>query len=217
MNKISTSKVCRVRRPRGTREGTREELLQAATELLCRGGASAITTTSVTQAIGLTQSGFYQYFSTVEECLEVAAERCTDKFRQFVMDHLRSAQADKIDPKQAHVHHYRAVLGLCLCERSLAELLIRRRYDESPIGRAMRRFHDSLRCDLLHNLQQVANAVDPRAASDPRLPFLVESLLAMTLAAGELVLDGKGDLEFLAGELAEYTHALCGNLLQRFA
>ena len=207
--------TARLRRPRGTREETREQLLLAAMDLLREGGAAAVTTTSVTQAIGLAQSGFYQHFSSVDECLQVAAERCGERIRQFVAEHLRVAQADKVDPITAHVRHFRAVLELCLHERSLAELLLRRRYDESPVGRAMGGLHDSLRDDLLGNLRDIAQSFHPRAADDPRLLVLVECLLAMTLAAGEIVLDGRGEVETLAGELAVYTYALCGNLAHR--
>ena len=75
--------------------------------------------------------------------------------------------------------------------------------------------HDSLRDDLHCNLRDIAQAFHPRAADDPRLLVLVECLLAMTLAAGGMVLDGRGEVETLAGELAEYSYALCGNLVKR--
>jgi len=184
-------------------------------ELFQQGGIIAVTTTSVTGAIGLTQSGFYQHFSSVEECLQEAAQQCGQRFRQFVVDHLRVAQSDSQNPLEAHVLHYRAVLQLCLDERPLAELLLRRRNENSPIGRTMKQLHDSMRADLLNNLKGIAASLYPGLQNDPRLLVLVDCLLAMSLAAGEMVLDSRGEVETLASELAQYTYALCGNLVGR--
>jgi AcrR family transcriptional regulator len=218
MKHASVSKsitTLRTRRPRSKPEKTREQLVQAAQELFRQGGAVAVTTTSITQAIGLTQSGFYQHFSSVEECLQVAAEQCGERLRQFVIDHLQKTQTNLQDPIAAHCLHFRAVLQLCLDERPLAELLLRRRHEDSPIGRTMKQLHDSLRNDLLHNLQGIAASLFPDLVGDVRLLVLVDCLLAMSLSAGEMLLEGRGEIETLASELAQYTYALCGNLASR--
>jgi AcrR family transcriptional regulator len=205
----------RERRPRSKPEHTREQLVQSAMELFRQGGTAAVTTTSVTRAIGLAQSGFYQHFSSVEECLQEAAKLCAEKFRKFVVDHLQVAQSDSQNPFEAHVMHFRAVLQLCLDERPLAELLVRRRHEDSPIGQTMKKLHDGMRNDLLKNLTSIAAALYPNLVGDLRLPILVDSLLAISLAAGEMLLDNRGEIESLSIELAQYTYALCANVVGR--
>ncbi len=205
----------RARRPRSKPEQTRDQLVQAAMELFRQGGATAVTTTSVTHAIGLAQSGFYQHFASVEECLQEAAEKCAEKFRKFVGDHLRVAQSDSKNPIEAHTTHFRAVLQLCLDERPLAELLMRRRHEDSPIGRTMKKLHEAMRDDLINNLTGLAAAMYPSLVGDARLTILVDCLLSISMAAGEMVLDDRGKVESLAIELTQYTYALCENVVGR--
>ena len=216
--KRPTNTTKRSRKPRGTRDETREQLIQAAIDLLRREGVGAVTTVSVTEAIGLTQSGFYQHFSSLEQCLEAAAQQCTRQLRQFVADHLEATQKDTDDPMAAHVRHYQAMLDLCARDRVLGELFLKRRFDESPIGQAMRDFHDGLRTDLSKNLRELARALDPRTANDPRIPVLAELLLSMTISAAEMLVEGRvNDSRQLADELAVYTFAMCDNLWQRIS
>ena len=208
----------RRRKPRGTRDETREQLIQAAIDLLRREGVGAVTTVSVTNAIGLTQSGFYLHFSSVEQCLEAAAQQCTQQLRQYVADHLQATQQDTADPMAAHVRHYQAMLDLCASDRVLGELFLKRRFDGSPIGQAMRDFHEGLRNDLANNLRELARALNPHSANDARIPILAELLLAMTISAAEMLVEGRAtDSRQLADELAAYTFTMCDNLWQRIS
>ena len=210
------SATTRTRKPRTTREETREQLLDAAIDLLRRDGVSAVSTVSVTNAIGLAQSGFYQHFSSVEECLEAAAQQCTLQLRKFVVDHLEATQQETEDPLAAHVRHYQAMLDVCVNDHVVGELFLRRRFDESPVGRAMQDFHKALRDDLASNLRSIARALDPRFGRDSRIPFLADFLLAMTMTAAERLRDdSSNDSQQLADELAAYTFAMCENLWQR--
>lgn len=53
---------------------TRQNLLDAAVQLLIDEGRSGITTGRLTRAAGVVQSGFYNHFSSVDECVTVALD-----------------------------------------------------------------------------------------------------------------------------------------------
>src|SRR5688500_5115251 len=93
------------RRQRGSREATRERLVQAAIDLIRQGGVGAVSTVSVTQVAGFAQSSFYMHFANVDECLNAAAEQIGEGLRVFVAAHRRETQ--ERDVKE----HFQVVLN----------------------------------------------------------------------------------------------------------
>src|SRR5689334_25179951 len=139
----------RGRPKKGTSPGAgkemRAELVRAAIQLVRERGASAVTTTTLTKMVGISQSGFYQHFSNVDECLGAAAVSFADEMRL----NLRSirdrffAHVELLDDAALHDSLRRAfqhTLSYALDEPRLVELIMmfkRFRGDTSPFGRAL--------------------------------------------------------------------------------
>jgi len=65
----------------GTPEEVRGALIRATIQLVRERGARAVTTTSLAAAVGISQSGFYQHFENVDECLGAAAVTFAEEMR----------------------------------------------------------------------------------------------------------------------------------------
>lgn len=204
------------RRRRGTRETTRERLIQAAIGLIREGGIGAISTVSVTQAAGFSQSSFYIHFQNVDDCLEAAAERVAGEVRAFVAEHRRQSHQAAAQNPGAGFAHFQAVLHLFLKERQFAELLLRYRYDLSPLGRVMGQLVEQIRSDYLADAWQLARRYGIGDEHYDHIAIQSEFVLANVMAAGEALLAGRFvDVDLLATELAYVTDAIVRQLASR--
>ena len=195
--------VMAIRRQRGTREATRERLVQAAIELIRKGGIGAVSTVSVTQAAGFAQSSFYMHFANVDECLNAAAEQVGERLRVFIATHRRQVQ------ERGEKEHFQAVLNLFLQERQFAELLLRHRHDSSPLGRVLGQIIEQIRTDLVGDLWHLAQDAGIDAEHYPRVALQSEFILASVFAAGEALLAGRvTDANLVAEELSLLTEAV---------
>lgn len=59
----------------------RAKLVRAAIDMVREEGARAVTTTALAKRAGISQSGFYQYFANVDDCLGAAAVSFADEMR----------------------------------------------------------------------------------------------------------------------------------------
>ncbi len=200
---ISSDIEIPARRQRGTREATRERLVQAAIELIRKGGISAVSTVSVTQAAGFAQSSFYMHFANMDECLNAAAEKVGAEMRTFIATHRRQTQ------ERGEKDHFQAVLNLFLQERRFAELLLRHRHDSSPLGRVLGQLTEQIRADLISDLWHLAQSVGIGEEHYPRVALQSDFILASVFAAGEALLAGRvGDANLVAEELSLLTEAV---------
>ena len=194
---------CPARRQRGTKEGTRARLIEAAIELMRKGGAEAVSTVSVTAAAGFAQPSFYIHFKNVVECLRAAAEEVAREVRAFTAEHRRQSFADGKNGAANPSAHFQVVLRLFVEQRKFAELLLRHRHDKSPLGRAMRKMMAGVRADLVEDSWGLAKSLGVREKHQERVALQAEFLLAQVMAAGEALLEGRfTDADMVAAELA---------------
>ncbi len=191
------------RRQRGTREATRERLLQAAIEIIRKRGVEALSTVRVTEAAGFAQSSFYMHFANVDECLRAAAERLAGEIRAFIADHRRRTHEAVIANAATPVAHYGPVLRLFLEQRKFAELLLRHRHDRSPVGKVIRKLIDGVRADLIADSWSYAQSLGVRQQRYDRVALTADLIHAQVMAAGEALLEGRfTDVNLLAAELS---------------
>lgn len=191
-------------------------LLQAAIELIRQGGIGAVSTVSVTQAAGFTQSSFYRHFRNVDECLVAAAEKVSGEARAFIAEHRRRTHEQAASDVEAHVAHFRAVLGLFLEERQFTELLLRYRYDISPLGEVMRQHMAQIRADMLTDVWAAAQWLGIGDEHYASVTLQAEFILASVMAAGEGLLEGRfTDTDLVAHELTAAGEAIVQHLLTR--
>lgn len=135
---------------------TRERLVEAAIEILRTEGMTGLTTVNLARATGIVQSGFYRHFSDIGECQRLAAEVIADRLRNLLRrlreELLRNAREDI----PTVVAYYDALFAAALEERAFVELLIRYRYDPSPLGEVMRNVYAQLRADAFAFLWSLA-------------------------------------------------------------
>lgn len=185
-------KTSRPPRRRGTKVETRERLLLAALDLLHTGGESAVTTVSVTRAVGLVQSVFYQHFANVQECLAEAAECVTRQIREAVAAHRQRMYDTGPGAGEDLIQGYRDMFGLVARERPLVQLFLRYRSDPLALNGVMHRFARGLSADLARQLTQQALKAGLPAPPAAWVEVLAESLVAASLAAVEAHLEKRG-------------------------
>ena len=197
-----------MRRQRGTKEGTRTRLIEAAIELMRQRGVEALSTVSVTAAAGFAQSSFYMHFKNVDECVRAAAEKVAGEARAFIAEHRRRThEAAAADPA-ASLLHLQAVLRLFVEQRSFAELLVRHRHDRSPLGGMFRKMQDGVRADLIADSWRFAESLGVHRRHHQRVSLQAEFIHSNVMAAGEALLAGRySDVELLAAELAATVEA----------
>ena len=190
-------------RQRGTKEATRERLLQAAIGLIRKRGVAALSTVSVTGAAGFAQSSFYMHFKNVDDCLRAAAEKVAGEARAFIAEHRRRSFEATPSDATAPVAHLQAVLRLFIEQRSFSELLVRHRHDRSPLGRTLRKMREGVRADLIADSWRYAESLGVHRRHYDRVALQAEFVLGNVNAAGEALLEGRfTDLDMLAAELA---------------
>jgi AcrR family transcriptional regulator len=184
----------------------RERLIGAAIDLLLSGGEAAVTTVSVTGAVGVVQSAFYRHFSNVEECLAAAAERVTSQIREAVDGARR--QMYEIGPGMGEdlVRFYRDMFGLVAQHRPVARLLLRYRSDPQALNGVVYRFARGLSADLAEQLANVAARAGWSAVPKGGVEALADNVMGASLAAVEAYLERRGPaIDASARLLAAFT------------
>lgn len=150
----------------GSRDDIRAKLVNVALEIARDDGLGAVTTTRLANAIGMSQSGFYQYFANVDECLSVAAEHFADAVRRAIGTIRREVWAgvkiplDDQDIRQRFQRAFDSSLDALLTDHRMEEmkLFFVLRYDRGPIGAALqavdRAAQDDMSAEIVHFLKQ---------------------------------------------------------------
>lgn len=167
---------------------TRERLIEAAIGLF-RNGAMQVTTAQITTVAGVTQSAFYRHFPTLDEFLTVAAQRVGSEVRELI-----AAERQQVFEGPEHVPatwHYESILRFARHNLALAEMLIKRRFDPSPLGIVFRQLLEQLRIDLFSDLCETFPS--RRKAGDSHRQRVADLLVGLTLAAVERAVSGQFD------------------------
>ena len=199
-------------RKRGTREQTRQRLLDAAIDLIRREGLAALSTVRITEQAGIVQSGFYAHFRNVDECLAAAAEQVVDRQRLVQSDFRSRAYAQLLGADDSiRYDKMRALwersLDMMLEDRVFAELFLRYRRDTSPLGRRVRKVFDQARADMAHDMNEVAPRMGIGREFEPFTAFWGDLVLGMWLTATEAILDGSHHRDVVLTMLAQATCA----------
>ncbi len=84
----------------------RARMVDAASRLLREGGAEAVTVAAVTDAVGLTQGGFYKQFESKEALVVEALELAVDERRERARVALGDAAAESFSSRSMVVESY---------------------------------------------------------------------------------------------------------------
>ena len=187
--------------PQQTRsQRTRELLLQTTLAILREEGAQGVTTIRLAAAAGIAQSGFYRYFPTIEACLEAAIAPIAAGVREDIAQTRRalftrfgvqtepaSIQAEALP---SFVLLYQGLLDFARGQPALVDLLVRRRFEASPVGQVFGQLVAGLRSDLSADFEQILRT----AGLTPRGGYCglaADLLIGAVLAALEAQLDGQ--------------------------
>lgn len=199
-------------RKRGTREQTRQRLMDATIDLIRREGLAALTTVRITEQAGIVQSGFYAHFKNIEDCLAAAAEHVVDRQRLVQSDFRSRAYAQLlVTDDGVRYGNMRALwersLDLMLEDRVFAELFLRYRRDASSLGKRVRKVFDQARADMARDMNEVAPRLGIGQEFQPYTAFWGDLVLGMWLTATEALLDGTHDRDVVLTMLAQTTCA----------
>jgi hypothetical protein len=88
-----------------------------------------------------------------------------------------------------------------MANRNLAEIAVRRRYEASPVGTAMRILTEGMVADLVADLSLATGAT--RGPAQVRLRLISEIIVGASWTAIEALLGGTSDLATCAAVLAQ--------------
>ncbi len=172
----------------GDRRTTRRRLLSAAVDLLREEGEAALSTTRLTQEVGIVQSGFYSHFPSVDACLAEAAALVVEEIRLPVrqwMEELRRQEPTEPALERTTAHFVR-VLGILEPRWPFLDLLERYRRAPGPLGEALAGMHAELVSDVRDYLTAIW-AQEGLAADAARPDLLAPLIVAMVVAAADVV------------------------------
>lgn len=202
------------KKKRATREESRSILLDAAEAIIRKEGVAGITTVSVTARAGFAQSAFYHHFKGVDELLQAAGDRIARKIRESVASERRRMQRENLGDFERELAFYLFVLKI-FEEPGVAEIILKNRFDQTPLGKVISDLVAGLRQDLADDLWAVAKTLGVGRKRRPQSDILADFLLANTLAAGEAMIDGRvTDRELLASQLTITMRAACAAVFE---
>ncbi|HZG89789.1 MAG TPA: TetR family transcriptional regulator [Pseudonocardia sp.] len=213
--------TARPARRRGDRRTTRQRLLTTAVRLLREEGEAAVSTTRLTQEVGIVQSGFYSHFPSVEACLAEAAAVVVAEVRNPVrqwMDELHHQESD--EPAlvlERTVAHFVQVLGIIEPRRAFLDLMERYRRAPGSLGEALAALHAELVGDVRDYLVRLWRQEDLPTASPQaeRIRLVADLIVAMAVSAAAALGDDRGlRREDAARALAVGVNAVVGDAME---
>jgi AcrR family transcriptional regulator len=165
---------------------TYEAIVETAVKLLLELGPEALTTTRLSKASGIVQSGFYTHFQNTDEVLVVAAERIGSHLRAVV----RGWQEELVKLHGGTVEevtqHYARIFRLLLEDRHFTELFLQYRRLPTPLGEVLRAFEGGILEDSTKILAHIVRPDDPSPRTIDREQ--TEWLLEMFWAVADMVI-----------------------------
>jgi AcrR family transcriptional regulator len=179
------------RRRRGDRRTTRHRLLATAVRLLREEGETAVSTTRLTQEVGIVQSGFYSHFPSVDACLAEAAALVVAEIRDPVrqwMEELRHGESDAPSlVLERTAAHFGRVLGILEPRRPFLDLMERYRRAPGPVGAALAAVHAEIVGDVRAYLVRLweRDALPTGPVEVARIDFVAGLVVTLVIAAAE--------------------------------
>lgn len=173
------------------KERTRQQLIDAAAELLRTEGVSAVTTTRITQAVGVTQPAFYVHFRNVDECLSIAAEQLATRMLTLLREARATVRAKPGEDVEGALNN---TLQVLLSEPKLVEIFLQYRRDtSSAVGQLLAATYDRARAELAEDMELGAQLLGVPEGVLPSARIQADLLAALALGAIELILDGRAE------------------------
>lgn len=166
-----------VRPPRRKGRATRDKLVAAAVALLQSDGPAALTTTRLTQAVGIVQSGFYVHFANIQEITEAAAESVAVDLRHFLQQNLAGLRRPGHDSLVDLEQHFFRVYGDFGAAWPALELVLRHRRDPSALGERFRVLFDGLHREVADHLVLLAEPIGYQQCDQPAIDLLARCLV----------------------------------------
>jgi AcrR family transcriptional regulator len=202
------------------RTATRQRLIDATIDIIRAEGLGALTTGKIANAAGIQQPGFYAHFKNVDACLRAAADQLSASMldAEVKMRRERSFQVSDRGRLPEGIARMKFALGLWMDNRRFTELLMRCRYDDSPLGESGREVFHRARELLTEDLLEMAvkNGISTRYLREIEL---MAALLIASFGNGiELLLTGGArDLDAVATALARANyHYVRGELIRMY-
>lgn len=197
----------------------REQLVRAAIQLVTEQGISAVTSTALAHKVDISQSGFYQHFANVNECLGVAAVTFGQEMRLELRStrdrffaHITGADDASIEEKLKRGFEH-SIAYIMDQPRNIQMLKLFRRFlgDTSPFGLALKRVNEQMVDDVV---SEIYAANRQRAFTPKHLPAIrVYAQFSLSLwesAVQMLIADPALDRPMVVNMLTRSQHAIIG-------
>lgn len=197
---------------------TRQRLIDATIDIIRTEGVGALTTGKIANAAGIQQPGFYAHFKNVDECLRAAADQLAASMldAEVKMRRERAFQVTDRERLPDGIARMKLALGLWIENRRFSELLMRCRYDDSPLGETGRQVFRRARELLTEDILELAvkNGISTRYLRE--IELIATFLIASFGNAIDLLLTGEArDLDTVATALARSNyHYVRGELIR---
>ena len=188
--------------PRRRRSVTRAALLDKARELIRSG--EALTTVSLTRAVGVSQPAFYAHFRSIDECEREVFREVGERMRRLHSKQRRTLLSGRGLDTDAITEHLENIIGDLIENAVWFEIQQRRRHDATAIGDVVRAVEAGAREELAADLRQTMNALRVPGDRDAAALLQAELVLASVNIAVEALLTGRQkDRSFVARMLAK--------------
>lgn len=175
-------------------EEVRQALVVAAIELVREKGMSAATSIALAKRVGISQSGFYQHFANVNECLGLAAVTFAEEMRRELRSIRDRFFALVSGPDDAILEEklrrgFEHSLAYVLDQPRLVQLIMlfnRLQGDNSEFGIALNRVHEQVVDDMVAELLASARRVGLTEKDAPGIRIYVRFSLAIWYTAVEM-------------------------------
>ena len=188
------------------KQRTRQQLIDAAAELARTEGVSAVTTTRITSAVGVTQPAFYVHFRNIDECLGIAAEQLASRMLAL----LREARATVRENPGTDIRKtIDDSLKVLLSEPNLLQIFLQYRRDtSSAVGQSLAATYDRARAELAEDMELGARLLGVPEGALPSARVQADLLAALALGAAEALLDGRAERDEVVGSLMGLVQAV---------
>ena len=185
---------------------TRKRWINATAEIIRQRGAGALSVAAIAKQAGMHPPGFYSYFKTLDECAQAAAEDLGSVLLSRYSE-LLGSRISFHTSRQRIFEFIQATLQEWLDEPHLTEIVLRCRYERSPMGEVVRRYMDRASADLAENLRKGAEEVGVEQCDPEEIELLARLYLAAFFnGLASLVERHSRDVEKTARMVAYFTY-----------
>ena len=195
------------KKPDADPKTTRERLLAAALDVIRVEGWANLSTGRLAAAAGIVQSGFYRHFTSIEACVGEAIAPIAVDVRSDIAARRRAWFAEDVDDLTRAVRHYRENLAIVVERPALAEILLKRRFERSPVGALMSAFSEGLVVDIVEDMTS-ARLRRGLATDAERARLAGQMILASVFGTIQLLLESRARVDLAAEALARIGAAL---------